>query len=307
MLLSLNLISKDNDKDKDKGKDKDILILTSSREFVNDMFKQSIYGMDFLFSLGEDRTYNKNSSYIDFKIGPFYEKYMQLGYEWGASASIILPSTKKRYRLFFRSLEDNEDNHFNDKSNSSEGNSFVLGLQFVKTSFKYLSSGVSIGARFNTYYPDPLLSFSLKYSIDFGKRWRIDVGDRVYYFLVYKFDNNLFGDLSYIINYKTKIKFYNYYRYREFLNLHEVKNGFGIYYIIQNNMSIKYNIDVLREKDELFSFNIRHYYAGFTFKHIFHSNWLYYEIKPEFYFRESNDFRFSPRILLYLGIIFRAE
>jgi len=288
--------------------DKDIFIVTPSRDAINSLFKYSVDGMDFLFSFGEKNEDGK-SSYIDLKIGPLYEKYIALGYAWDTSARIILPNTKKKFRLFMKNMESEDDKGSFASQESSEykNQSFVFGIQFVKTFFKHLSSGVSLGARFNSFYPDPFFRLSLKLPIIFEKYWKLNIGNSMYYFLLYNLENKAYLYLSYLINSKTKIMSYNYYRYREYYSLHEVKNGLGIYYLITRNFIINYEVEVLRKKDDLFSFDVSYYYAGLTFKHIFHEDWLYYELKPGFYFRHENNFQVSPRILLYFGIIFRTK
>jgi len=309
-ILSTSLLSEDLKKNEKKTEEKKIIIVSSARNIVNNILKSSVNGLDYVFSLGEKKK-NQNSSYIDFKVGPFYEKDIGKDYEWDVTANIVLPNTQKKLKLFVKNLESDDKDNSNGKidkvDKKEKENSLLFGLQFAKNLFKNLYSGISTGVRFNEYTPDPFLSLSINYSEKYWSNWKVNTGNLFYYFLRYKTDNKLYFYLSYIFNSKTKIMSYNYYRYRQYFKLHEVKNGIGVYHIISKNIGINYELEVLRVQNSLFAYNISNKYAGLTLKHIFHSDWLYYEIKPGFYFRESNNFNFSPRIMFNLGIIFRTK
>ena len=291
-----------------KNKEKDnIFIISNSRNTINTLFKYSIQGMDYLFSFGYG-FHSDKISYIDLKAGPLLEKYNNEYYNWDITANIILPNTKRRFHLFMNNLENKSDNNSYTRSDDLKNkHTFILGLQFTKTFFNYLTPGISLGAKFNSFYPDPFLRSSLKIKINPNKNWCISLGDLLYYFYFYKIENKIYLNLTYQINNKTQIINYNNYRYREYFKLHEVKNGLGIYHSISSTMMLNYEIEVLRKKDELFVFDISYYYVGSTFKHIFHSDWLYYELKPGIYFKKQNNFKTAPRILIYLGIIFKSE
>lgn len=301
-----NLIDNSNSKNIVKKKDS-IFILSHSRDTINNLFKYSIQGMDYLFSFGYGYSSDK-TSYIDFKIGPLFEKYSDKFYNWDVNANIILPNTEKRFHLFMNNLETNSDNtSYSNSKDMQKKQTFILGLQFTKTFFSHFTPSVSLGAKFNSFYPDPFLRLSLKTKINPTENWKIESGDFLYYFYFYKLENKAYLNLTYTINGKTQIINYNNYRYREYFKLHEIKNGLGIYHVISRTMMLNYEMEVLRKKDKLFSLNISYYYIGSTFKHIFYSDWLYYELKPGLYFKTENDFNVSPRILLYFGIIFRSE
>ncbi len=301
-----NLTENNNIRNSDKNED-NIFIISKSRNTINKLFKYSVRGMDYLFSFGYG--YNSDEiSYIDLKAGPLFEKYNEEFYNWDVTANIILPNTEKRFHIFINNLETKSDNtSYSSADSKQKEHTFILGFQFAKTFFNYLTPGVSAGAKFNSFYPDPFLRSSLKIKINPNKNWKIDLGDLLYYFYFYKFENKAYIKLSYSINSKTQIVNYNNYRYREYFKLHEVKNGLGIYHLISKTMMINYEMEVLRKKDELFSFDVSYYYTGSSFKHIFYSDWFYYEVKSGFYFKTENKFNLSPRILVYFGIIFRSE
>jgi hypothetical protein len=306
---SLSIDEKKNIVEEKKKKEEKIIFISTSRDFLNNVLLGTTNTLDYIFSIGYTKVKRKKNSYVDAKIGGFYEKFYGYGYDYNVDGFIDLPNTKKRFNIFIGSLYQNNKGENNDNLlNKDKKEKFILGFEYTRTLFNVLRSGLSTGAIFNSYYLDPFLRFSVNTSFNLFSNWNLSVGNYAYYFLVYKFDNLSFISLSYNISKQTQIKIYNEYRYREYFDkLHEVKNVLGLHHLISNTMGINYTLEVLRKKDGVFSYGISYYYIGTSFKHVFYSDWLYYEIKPGFYFRENNNFNLSPKMLIFIGMIYRTE
>jgi len=281
-------------------------ILDEYRNRVSQILIDTSNTIDCFFIENNDSV--SSNTHAEFRTSLAKENYLKLEKDIRFKIRVDLPKIKKRLKLII------EDEHSDDalydetrlQNDAIKDRQYYIRLEFLTAEFKNFKSKLSSGIRLRSEHIIPYVNHYANYKIyeseklqsNFSNHFRFytdgELEDYLDLSTVYKYSKALSGVWRNTLRYdETPFQtfFMDYSFLYTFNSKKRVTLGLGVTDIIKNFKDSK--ID---------SYNLHA-----SFFHLFHKNWMYYEVSPSILKRESNEYKVSYRLFLNFGIYFNSD
>lgn len=208
-------------------------------------------------------------------------------------ASVDLPNTEQRYKLFLES-DPREENTLEERTRAvSRGDqinrdSSVLGLQFSKPKRdpSKWRTDLSLGARFRNGIK-PLVRGRLRKYIDLTENWRSYFRQDVWHLESVGWGETTRWELSRPVGDWFHFQWMAELEYRDDDNPLAYANTYRLFHNVSENLEVVYSLGFLGEGSETDMRDDR--FANVSFKYRLYQDWVFIDFTPEYFFPEEND------------------
>jgi len=253
-----------------------------------------------------------NNTYAEFSTSIAKETYLDLEEDVRFRVRVNLPKIQKQLKLFIED-EDSDNILYNETQlqkdklqDNLQNKRYYIRLEFLKFDIKGFTSRLSGGVRIRSNTLVPYANYHSNYKIYEDKKFKSDISNnfRLYtdggleeYFsfnTIYSFSDSLRGVWRNILRYdETPIEVFDsdYSFLYKLDKTKEISMGFGVTDYIKNfGRSTIDNVNLHS-----------------SFFHLFHKDWMYYEVSTYLLKRKANDYKNSYRLFLNFGIYFNTD
>ena len=249
-----------------------------------------------------------STTHAEFSTSIAKETYLGLEKDVRFKIRVDLPKIQKSLKLII------EDEHTDDvlydetrlQNDAIKDKRYYVRLEFLTTKFKNFESKLSSGIRIRSKHLVPYINHYANYKIyesdklksNFSNHFRFytdgELEDYLDLSTVYKYNEDLSGVWRNTLRYNEshfQTFFMDYSFLHKFNSKRQLTVGIGATDIIKNFKDSKFD-----------NFNLHS-----SFFHIFHKDWMYYEVAPSILKRDLNGYKTSYRLFLNFGIYFNAD
>ena len=249
-----------------------------------------------------------NNTHAKFSTSIAKESRLKLERDISFKIRLRVPKIKKYLKLFLE--DENSDDMLYDETrlqkDTIQDKRYYLRLEFLKFNIKGLTSKFSGGVRIRSRTLVSYANHHTNYKIHEDKKLKSNISNnfRLYtdgeledyldFTTTYTFDDSLTGVWRNTLRYnKTPIEVFssNYSFVHKIDEKKQITTGFGVTDLIKNF-----------GKSKIDNFNL---YSSFF--HLFHKDWMYYEVSTYILKREANDYKNSYRVFFNFGIYFNTD
>jgi hypothetical protein len=269
---------------------------------IYDYLDQSVTSLDKFLSRDYNSTLEDRFSFRIY-LDTINEEAQGNIYKFGIKANIRLSRTIQKLNLFledFRNKENINTNTQNSVANSIQDNSYLLGLQYLTSTFLRYRAGIKI----RSLTPDPFVSVGAEKSSG-SQKWWFHYGARVMYSIKREFDDRVFLNFNSRLGERLLLSQTNTLRYEQRSDdRYQETNALKLYYSPSRYQLLSGGVSAYFASDKLNDLALRYYYTGIDYSDRIFRPWIFYQISPGFVFRKERDFDPSFRILFRIGITF---
>ena len=282
------------------------LFIDSYRNTLSQVLIDTSNSIDCFFVENNDSV--SSSTHAELSTSIAKETYLGREKDVRFKIRVDLPKIKKSLKLII------EDEHTDDvlydetrlENDAIKDKRYYARLEFLTTEFKNFKTKLSSGVRLRSRHLVPYVNHYANYKIyeseklqsNFSNHFRFytdgELEDYLDLSTVYKYNEDLSGVWRNTLRYDEshfQTFFMDYSFIHKFDSKKQLTMGIGATDIIKNFKDSK--ID---------NFNLHT-----SFFHIFHKNWMYYEIVPSILKRNLNEYKTSYRLFLNFGIYFNSD
>lgn len=255
-----------------------------------------------------------DDSYIYIQLSAFSNEDHSLKFDQKVRVRLKLPKLKDKFKLEIESEEVRETNdNVEDHTQTNKSDDYNLALAYYKSLKNSVDLSTKLGLKLK-HKLDPFLRVEVKKTWKINKEFEYTLSQRLNQSLIKKLESTTYLRFDKKIN--DIFSIHNYYehywhslqdQYNELYSSiylqHKVSSKGELTYTLNSSINNIHN-SIEDKKTELrpkrYSFNIR-------YRHHLKS-WLHYDVIPEMYFKDDNDFsRDHYAIRFNLGIYFNKS
>ncbi len=279
--------------------------LTKEHDYLSKKFVSSGSWMDKYLSRDAFRADIPNASYVRIRLQEYVTQADGNGFSGSINAHYDLPNTKRHFRLFFNS--DNED--FRNLT-ETRGSTVLpekanqdpeVGLSLIGKETRRWHPHVNVGLPLHLPF-DPFVKGGVKRLFALPDKWNSQLKQTVYYYDVeglgattdlsfYRpiFDDSTLSSNSEAMYWKDEQEWQFY-------------QGFSIYHRFSKRNSLEYNIGLASANRS--DYQTESYWFRVNWRHLLYKKWLYLKVAPELLYPRDRDFEITPGIFFQLEVYF---
>jgi len=220
-------------------------------------------------------------------------------YKFGVSLRVALPNTNDRLNLLFQS-EDEEDAREGDPLESLENAEYSTALRFIINESEKWKNNIDAGINWGVP-PDPFVRFRARRYV-YLSEWELKVTQSVFYFVEDGSGEETRFQADYPLNIEKLFRLNASAEYMKQDDYFTLKYGAGLYHELSRTRALAYTAGANGDTENGATFNA--YSAGFRYRQLVYSDWVFAEINPEFIWTQDTDYETTPVIMLrFEGVI----
>ena len=293
--LSMCLLFGDDDFFIDEYRDKLSRVLVDTMNGIDNFFVDSNESMH-------------NNTHAEFSTSIAKETYLNLEKDISFRVRVDVPKIKKHIKLFLED-ENSDDVLYNEtrlQKDTIQNKRYYARLEFLKFDIKGFTSKFSGGVRIRSNTLVPYGNHHSNYKIYEDKKLKSNISNNFRLYSDGELEDYLDLSTLYSVNDALTGIWRNTLRYDE-TPFQIFYSDYSFLYKIDEKKQITMGLGATDIVENFGQSTIDNVNLHSSFFHIFHKNWMYYELSAYVLKRESNDYKNSYRVFLNFGINFNTD
>ena len=263
------------------------------------------------FFIDSNRTVH-NNTHAELSISIAKESRLDLEEDIRFRVRVNLPKVQKHLKLYIED-EDSDDILYNETQlqqdklqDNMQNKRYYVRLEFLKFKIKGLKNRLSGGVRIRSHTLVPYANYHINYKIYEDKEFKSNISNNFRLYTDGGLEEYLSLNTIYSFNDLLKGVWRNIFRYDE--SPTEVfDSDYSFLYKIDKTKEVSVGIGVTDTIKNFGRSKIDNVNLHSSFFHLFHKDWMYYEVSTYLLKREVNDYENSYRVFLNFGIYFNTN
>lgn len=288
-------VSEENKPVLDRSKDWLANYLNTLSGRIDTFFIDSMFGEDIL----EDDVRGSRA-----RISMFTRRELGEGVDYKVSASVklVLPNTNERFNLLLES-EDDAEAVERDPIKSLESANYSTALRFIINESREWKNSIDAGVRWDVPPNVFVRGRSRRYS--YFSDWTLRTTQSLFYYVNDGLGESTDIRMDYPINTEKLFRITAEAKYWLEQDYFDLNYNFVLYHELSPRSVLAYNAGATGDTDGKLAFN--QYFAGFKYRRLIYSNWVYAEIAPQFEWSEEFDYRTIPVVMFRLEALISED
>ncbi len=279
-------------------------VLDDPHKYVSRQVEWLITSVDKFFA--DEALYKYTTgSYIQLSADALYEEEPgEMSYGANLRARVDLPGTKRRFKLLFDTdpieKQDPIERTVDESPAAAVQESDVYASVERERERKGWLIRPSIGVRFNfPLEPFAKLSFTNLFPL---KRWQMRVNENIYWFDDSGFGSDTTFDFDRPLGEDFLFRATSFARWTEETNYFALSEVFTLFQTLSPKRKISYQIGIYGQTQP--TWFMTDYLAVIRYRQNLHKDWLFFEIRPQVWWRKINDWDDEVSVLFRLEWLF---
>ena len=285
--------------------DNDCFIDEYRNKFSN-MLVETMSSIDDFFVDSNETLHN--NTHAEFSTSIAQESYLNLEKDIRFKIRVNVPKIQKHLKLFLED-EESDDILYDEskiKKDTLQNKRYYLRLEFLKFDIKGLTNKLSGGVRIRSNRLVPYANYHSNYKIHEEKQFKSNVSNNFRLYTDGGLEDYLSLTMVYGFNDLLTGIWRNTLSYNE-TPIETFQSDYSFLYTIDDKKQIKMGLGMTDLVKNFGGSKIDNFNLHSSFSHVFHKNWMYYELSTYLLKREVNDYKNSYRLFLKFGIYFNSD
>ena len=288
----------------------DTFFIDEYRNKFSSMLVDTMCSIDDFFVDSNETTPNNTHAELSTSIAK--ETYLDFEEDVRFKIRVNLPKIQKHLKLFIE--DEDSDNILYDETQlqpdklqeNLQNKPYYVRLEFLKFGIKKLTNRLSGGVRIRSNTLVPYANYHSNYKIYEDKEFKSNISNNFRLYSDGLLEDYLSFDTLYRFNDSLRGVWHNTLLYDE-SPMEILYSDYSFLYKLDEKKEITVGMGVTDMVKNFGRSKIDNVNLHSSFFHLFHKNWMYYELSTYWLKREVNDYKNSYRVFLNVGIYFNTN
>ncbi len=297
--LLINLLFGDND-----------FFIDEYRNHFSNLLVDTMSSIDNFFVDSNETSHNNTHAELSTSIAK--ESRLDLEEDIRFKIRVNLPKVQKHLKLYIED-EDSDNILYNETQlqkdklqDNMQNKRYYVRLEFLKFDIKGLTNRLSGGVRIRSHTLVPYANYHSNYKLYEDTKFKSGISNNFRLYTDGGLEDYLSFNTLYNFNNSLRGVWRNIFRYDE-TPIEIFDTDYSFLYKLDEKKEISLGVGVTDAIKNFGRSKIDNVNLHSSFFHLFHKDWMYYEVSTYLLKREANDYENSYRVFLNLGIYFNTH
>lgn len=224
-------------------------------------------------------------------------------YKFGLSMKIVLPNTNEKLNLLLDSEEDEDAVRESDPVESVENVSYNTALRYIINESERWKTNLDVGIRWGVP-PDPFIRYRAR-RYAYLSEWELRATESLFYFTQDGWGEETSLRMDYPLNVEKLFRINAKARYMVNDEYFKLSYNAGLYHELTRTTALAYVAGASGDSEQDTTFYS--YYAGFRFRRLVYSNWVYAELAPQVIWDRDKDYETTPVLMFRIESVIARD